>query len=65
MNETDSPARQERNLFESKTWGFRKEDLRTDEFCANRAFGESETFIENPCEENMSTTHPLPHARGA
>ena len=29
MNETDSPDRQERNLFESKTWGFRKEDLRT------------------------------------
>ncbi len=27
----------------------------TDEFCANRVFGESVTFIENPCEENMST----------
>ncbi len=43
-------------LFESKTQRLPKAGLRTDEFCADRALGEEATFIENPCEENMSTT---------
>ncbi len=43
-------------LFESKTQRLPKAVLRTDEFCADRAFGEEATFIENPCEGNMSTT---------
>ena len=51
-------------MFESKTQRLPKVGLRTDEFCADRAFGEEARFIENPCEENMSTTHSQVQSRG-
>ena len=45
-------------LFESKTQRLPKAVLRTDEFCADRAFGEGRPNIENPCGSNMSQSHP-------
>lgn len=44
-------------MFEVKTRCLPKEDPRTTEFCADQAFGEEVTNIENPCEDNLSTDH--------
>ncbi len=57
MKRVPSPARRKRNLFESKTQRLPEAVLRTDEFCAGRAPGEDARFIENPCEEHLSTIH--------